>query len=265
MTEAAPVIVAIDPVGIATITLNRPERHNAFDDVVIEALIAALDRVEQDQRVRIVVLAANGKSFCAGADLGWMQRMATYSEAENVADAMRLGHLMHTLNSMPKPTLALVQGDAFAGGLGLIACCDIAIAAEEARFCVSEVRLGLIPAVISPYLLAAIGSRAARRYFLTAERFSATEARHIGLVHEVVSTKMLAEFGMRLTATLLENGPQSIAGAKALIAHGTAPPITNATIAYNAHRIAEARASAEAKDGIAAFFERRKPAWHRSR
>jgi methylglutaconyl-CoA hydratase len=207
------------------------------------------------------VLSGSGRSFCAGADLNWMKRMAGYGEAENVADATALGVLMRTLNDLPKPTVALVQGNAFAGGLGLVAACDIAVAAEDAVFSVSEVKLGLIPSVISPYLVAAIGPRAARRYFLTAERFSAAEARRLGLVHEVVPKADLAAAGEKLVSVLIENGPKAMAGSKRLIADVAFHPISDALVGLTARRIAETRASPEGKEGVASFLEKRKPSW----
>ena len=181
------IIFNLDNQGIATITLNRPEIHNAFDDAIISELNLVLDKIESDSSIRVVVLRAEGKSFSAGADLRWMRRMADYTSAENKADAMQLAALMDKLNHLNKPTIARVQGAAFGGGVGLVACCDIVVASDRALFCLSEVRLGLIPAVISPYVVAAIGERASRRYFMTAERFKAEEALRLELVHEVVS------------------------------------------------------------------------------
>ena len=247
--------------GIGRITLNRPDRHNAFDDVVIIELAKILDRVATDPEVRVVVLAANGKSFSAGADLAWMKRTATYTVAENEADALVLAEMLSRLNTLPKPTVALVQGGAYGGGVGLVAACDMAIAADNAVFCLSEVKLGLIPSVISPYMLAAIGARAARRYFLTAERFDAAEAHRLGLVHEVVSADDLAAAGDRLTDYLLAAGPGATGKAKQLIAQVTGKPIDQELKEETARRIAEARASAEGQEGISAFFERRKPDW----
>src|SRR5882672_4468649 len=204
--------------GVATIRMNRPDVHNAFDDALIAALTAELRRLDQLPEIRVIVLAANGKSFSAGADLNWMQRMAKYSREENLRDAMALADLMRTLNGMKKPTVARIQGAAFGGGIGLVACCDIAIAGTEAAFSLSEVRLGLIPSVISPYVIAAIGEREARRYFLTAERFDATEARRIGLVHDVADSEALDEAVANIVGQLLKGGPQALAAAKKLIA-----------------------------------------------
>jgi len=256
-------LVSTDSRGVAAVRLNRPELHNAFDDALIRDLTQALERLGADASVRAVALGGNGRSFCAGADLNWMKRTAGYGEAENFADAAALGRLMRTLNEMPKPTVALVQGNAFAGGLGLVACSDITVAAEDAVFSVSEVRLGLIPSVISPYLVAAIGPRAARRYFLTAERFSAAEAHRLGLVHEVVPRDGLAAAGERLVATLVENGPLAMEGAKRLISEVVFRPVSDELVDLTARRIAATRASAEGREGIASFLEKRKPGWRR--
>ncbi|MCC2690325.1 MAG: enoyl-CoA hydratase, partial [Rhizobiaceae bacterium] len=203
--------------GVATVTLNRAEVHNAFNDTVIADLTGVLRRLGDDAKVRAVVLRAEGKSFSAGADLGWMQRMAGYGHAENLADAGALAELMRVLNFLPKPTIARVQGAAFGGGVGLVACCDIAIASDAASFSLSEVRLGLIPAVISPYVVAAIGERAARRYFLTAERFGADEALRIGLVHQVVPADQLDSAVDTILTRLSEGGPAAQRAAKDLI------------------------------------------------
>ena len=181
------ILTHIDGRGRATMTMNRPELHNAFDDAVISGLTDALKQLDDDPDVRVVTLAASGRSFSSGADLNWMRRMADYSREQNLADAEGLAELMRTLDTLSKPTIALVQGGAYGGGVGLVACCDIAIATGQASFCLPEVRLGLLPAVISPYVVAAIGSRAARRYFLSAETFDAAEAYRLGLVHQVVA------------------------------------------------------------------------------
>jgi methylglutaconyl-CoA hydratase len=253
--------VETDSRGVATVTLNRPEVHNAFDEVLIGELTEKLHAVDDDAAVRVVVLAAAGKSFSAGADLTWMARMARYSEQQNRADAMDLARLMRTLNHLRKPTIARVQGAAFGGGVGLVACCDMAVAAREAQFALSEVRLGLIPAVISPYVIQAIGARAARRYFLTAERFAADEARRLGLVSEVTAADELDAAIGRLVAHLLQGGPQAIKACKDLIAAVVDRPIDNAVIGDTAMRIAQQRACAEGKEGVAAFLEKRTPAW----
>ena len=247
--------------GVGRLTLNRPEVHNAFDDVLIARLTAALLSLEADRRVRAVVLAAAGKSFSAGADLAWMQRMAGYSEQENLADARALAGLMSTLDRLAKPTVALVQGAAFGGGVGLIACCDIAIASEAAAFSLSEVKLGLIPAVISPYLVAAMGPGAARRFILTAESFSAQQALQHGLVHEVVPADRLEETGRHVLDHLAQGGPQAQAEAKDLILSLAGKPVDRAVIEETAERIARIRVDAEAREGLAAFLEKRKPGW----
>ena len=250
-----------DSHGIARLTLDRPEVHNAFNDELIAQLTAALRALGEDSAVRVVVLAARGKSFSAGADLGWMQRMASYGTDENLADARALAGLMAGLNTIPKPTLALVQGAAFGGGVGLVACCDIVVASEAASFCLSEVKLGLIPAVISPYVVAKIGESAARRYFLTAERFSAERAHALGLVHEVVPAEALDSAGSKITEALAAGGAQSQAAAKDLIAAVVSRPIDEALIEETAARIAEVRAGEEAREGIGAFLEKRNPRW----
>lgn len=254
-------LTSTDPRGVATVTLNRPQVHNAFDDALIAELTAALEKLEADASVRIVILTGAGKSFSAGGDLGWMRRMADYSEAENLADARALAGLMRTLDRMAKPTIALVQGPAYAGACGLIACCDIAICVDTASFAVTETRIGLIPAVISPYLMAAIGQRAARRYFLTAERFDAAEALRLGLVHQVVAAADLAAAGEKIVASLLGCGPNALKEAKALIRRVAHSPVDDALIEDTAARIARVRATPEGKEGVSSFLEKRKPNW----
>ncbi|MGF1607923.1 MAG: enoyl-CoA hydratase-related protein [Kiloniellales bacterium] len=251
----------VDGRGVARVTLNRPEVHNAFNDELIARLTVALAELEKDEAVRVVVLAATGKSFSAGADLKWMQRMAGYSEEENRDDAQRLAALINRLDRLAKPTLALVQGPAFGGGVGLVACCDIALAAEGASFCLSEVKLGLIPAVISPYVIAAMGERAARRYFLTAESFPAERAAQLGLVHAVVPAGELEAAGEAVIAALLAGGPQAQAAAKELIFAVAHRPVDGAVIDDTAARIARQRASAEGREGMSAFLGKRRPAW----
>jgi methylglutaconyl-CoA hydratase len=247
--------------GKAILWLNRAERHNAFDDGLIGELDSALAALAGDSAIRVVLLAGRGKSFSAGADLAWMKRMAGYSAAENEADAQKMAEMLHRLSSLPKPTMALVQGAAMGGGVGLVAACDIAFAAEDAQFALSEVRLGLIPAAISPYVIAAIGSRAARRYFLTAERFDARQALGLGLVSAVVPAAVLGTEANKLADILCQNGPAAMAEAKRLIADVTGRPIDAALRAETAGRIARQRASAEGREGVAAFLEKRKPNW----
>jgi methylglutaconyl-CoA hydratase len=247
--------------GIASVTLNRPEQHNAFDDGMIAELVELLGQLEQDDRVRVLVLRAAGKSFSAGADLNWMRRMADYDLAQNTDDAMQLAELMRRLNCFPKPTIALVQGATYGGGVGLIACCDIAIASKQALFCLSEVKLGLIPAVISPYVIEAIGARAARRFMLTAERFSAEQACRLGLVHQVVEAQELDKTLDSILEFLLAAGPAAQAAAKDLIRAVSNQPIDSDIIQNCAQRIARIRATSEAREGLDAFLEKRKPNW----
>lgn len=245
--------------AVARLVLNRPERHNAFDEALIEELTQAIDEVEKDISVRVLVLAANGKSFSAGADLDWMRRMAAYSEKENLADANRLALLMQRLNFIPKPTIAAVQGAALGGGVGLVAASDIAVGAAQAVFGLTEVRIGLIPATIGPYVVQAIGERAARRYFLTGERFDAATACELGLLHEVAED--LEATVDRHVEALLQGGPEAQGATKKLIRRVGRGPINAAMIEDTAARIARARAGGEAREGIAAFFEKRKPGW----
>jgi methylglutaconyl-CoA hydratase len=247
--------------GVARLTLDRPEVHNAFNDALIAELGGALAELAADETVRVLVLAAEGKSFSAGADLNWMKAMSSYGEADNRADALKLAGLMRRLDRFPRPTVALVQGPAFGGGVGLVACCDIAIAAEDAAFALTEVRLGLVPAVISPYVVRAIGLRAARRYMLTAERFDAAEARRLGLVHEVVPAHGLAEAGAAAVSRLLKGGPAALGECKALLATVAGRALDDTLEQETAALIARLRASPEGREGIGAFLERRKPGW----
>ena len=258
-----PLIVDVAAEGRATVTLNRPDVHNAFDDKLIALLTRELDALDRNPTVGVVVLAAAGKSFCAGADLKWMRRMAEYSEAENQADAEALAALMKTLNRLSKPTVAEVQGAAYGGGVGLICCCDIAIASKAAQFSISEVKLGLIPSVISPYVVAVIGERQARRYALGAETFDAIEAKRIGLVHEVTAAKDLQAAVDAMVEALLANGPAAMAETKDQIAGVVNRPVDDRLIAAAAARIARIRVSDEGREGVAAFLEKRKPGWAR--
>ena len=262
MTEN-PLIVDVAVEGRATVTLNRPDVHNAFDDKLIALLTRELDALDRNPTVGVVVLAAAGKSFCAGADLKWMRRMAEYSEAENQADTEALAALMKTLNRLSKPTVAEVQGAAYGGGVGLICCCDIAIASEAAQFSISEVKLGLIPSVISPYVVAVIGERQARRYALGAETFDAIEAKRIGLVHEVTAAEDLQTAVEAMVEALLTNGPAAMAETKDQIAGVANRPVDDRLIAAAAARIARIRVSDEGREGVAAFLEKRKPGWAR--
>jgi len=255
------ILIEVDgPLGI--LTLNKPERHNAFDEMLIAEITAGLWELEAHPKVRAIVLSSTGKSFCAGADLNWMKRAANFSAEQNLVDARKLATLVSTLNELSKPTVARIQGPAYGGGVGLIAACDIAIATFEAQFALTEVKLGIIPAVISPYVIAAIGERYARRYMLTAERFSASEAYRIGLVHEIVPDEAaLDEAVGEVVEALLKNGPKAQGECKALIRIVSGQPIDEATIEETAQRITRVRASAEGKEGLAAFLEKRRPNW----
>ena len=253
-------LVSIDG-AIARVTLNRAERHNAFDDTLITKLIDAFEKLVGDPQVRVVQLRGAGKSFSAGADLNWMKRMAGYGRDENLKDAGELGKLMRILHELPKPTIALVQGAAYGGGVGLVAACDFAIAAPGATFSLSEVKLGLIPAVISPYVVKAVGPRAANRLFLTAERFDGAEAYRLGLVTQLASEDILQQTADKLAQDLLANSPTAMAAAKALTRRVADRPIDDALIAATVAGIADQRASPEGCEGVAAFLEKRAPTW----
>ena len=246
---------------VATVTLNRPEIHNAFDEALIANLTAAFVSLDDNADVRVVVLQGAGTSFCAGADLNWMKRMAAFGEDENLTDANALATMLRSLYALSKPTIARVGGAAYGGGVGLMAACDIAIAVPEATFALSEARLGLIPATIGPYVIEAIGARQARRYFLTAERFDAAEARRIGLVHEVVAVDAIDARIDALIATLTSAGPAAQLECKALIRGVSHRPIDDDVIAGTAQHIAAVRASPEGREGVAAFLGKRRPAW----
>ncbi|MBL8478521.1 MAG: enoyl-CoA hydratase/isomerase family protein [Sterolibacteriaceae bacterium] len=255
------IITEID-LGVGIITLNRPERHNAFDDGLIAELSDAIDRMAADPVVRVLVISSTGKSFCAGADLNWMKRAAGYSSEENLRDSRALADMLRHLAQCPKPTIARIQGPAYGGGVGLVACCDIAIATFDAQFSLTEVKLGIIPAVISPHVIAAIGERYARRYMLTAERFSAAEAYRIGLLHEMVADEeSLDEALGEIIDALLKNGPRAIAECKQLIAAVAWKPLSDEVVEDTAQRITRLRASEEGREGMSAFLEKRKPNW----
>jgi methylglutaconyl-CoA hydratase len=247
--------------GVARVTLDRPDVRNAFDDALIASLKKSFSEIEKDRSVRVVVLAGNGTAFCAGADLNWMRRMAKYGHEENLADARALADMLAALDRLPQPTIARVHGPAFAGGTGLVAACDIAVGTPEAKFCFSEAKLGLSPATISPYVMRAIGERAARRYFLTAEVFGAEEALRIGMLSLLVLSDDLDKEIEALLKHLLAGGPQAHASIKELVRAVARRPLDEALVADTARRIAEIRASAEGKEGIASFLEKRKAAW----
>lgn len=256
------VLLEKQPNGVAHLIINRPEVHNAFDDDVIEQLINQLQAVNEDSEIRVLVLRSNGKNFSAGADLAWMKRMAQNSYQENLEDAGRLAKLMEELNNLSKPTIGLVQGAAYGGAVGLAACCDIVIAAESSQFCLSEVKIGLIPAVISPYVVRAIGERQSRRYFVTAEVFTARQAQEFGLVHEVVAdVAMMDDACNRFIDQLRRNSPQGMHAAKELIFAVSGKDIDQVVIDDTARRIAEIRVSAEGQEGLGSFLQKRKPNW----
>jgi methylglutaconyl-CoA hydratase len=256
------VLTTIDQRGVAHLTLNRPEVHNAFDDRVIDYLINALNELDANPDVRVLVLGSNGKNFSAGADLNWMRSMAQKNLEENLEDAAKLAELMRRLDTFSKPTLALVQGAAFGGALGLIACCDIAIATQKSSFCLSEVKIGLIPAAISPYVMRAIGEKASRRYFLSAERFFAEQAHHLGLIDILVEDNDdLVTASETQIAMLLNNSPAALSAAKSLIAAVSQKPIDAAVIADTSARIAQIRVSEEGQEGLTSFLNKRKPNW----
>jgi methylglutaconyl-CoA hydratase len=260
MTEA---LLQVEPRagGVVWLTLDRPEIHNAFDDRLIAELTRELERLGADAGVRVVVLTGAGRSFSAGADLNWMKRAAGYTVEENLRDARALAGMLRTLAFMSKPTVARVHGAAIAGGMGLVAACDIAVASTRSFFATSEVKFGLIPSAISPYVIAAIGERQARRYFLGAERISAARARELGLVHEVTEPEQLDAKINEIVAALLAGGPVSQSAAKELIRAVANRPLTDDLVEHTAQRIAALRATPEATEGIGAFLEKRAPAW----
>jgi methylglutaconyl-CoA hydratase len=247
--------------GVARVTLNRPDVRNAFDDQLISALTKVIAEIEKDNTVRAMVLAGAGSAFCAGADLNWMKRMAGYGYEQNVADAQALADILAALAGLPKPTIARVHGPAFAGGTGLVAACDIAVGTPDAKFCFSEAKLGLSPATISPHVIRAIGERAARRYFLTAEVFDAGEAARIGLLTLLVGKDALDRTIDGLLEHLLAGGPQAHARIKELISAVSGKTLDRALASDTAKRIADIRVSPEGREGIASFLEKRKPSW----
>ncbi|NQV42757.1 MAG: enoyl-CoA hydratase/isomerase family protein [Candidatus Marinimicrobia bacterium] len=250
--------------GIVRVTLNQPEIHNAFDEECIGQLTATFKDLDNDKSVRVLILDAAGKSFSAGADLNWMKKMAEYSYDENDKDSQALADLMSTLYQMKCPTIAAVQGSAYGGGVGLVACCDIAIASRNASFCFSEVKLGLIPAVISPFVVKAIGERAAKRYFITAERFDANRALELGLISESVDEGDLAARVMSIAELIIDNGPEAVIAAKELINDVSNKSLDDQLKMMTANRIAEMRASNQGKEGVNAFLEKRKANWEQN-
>jgi methylglutaconyl-CoA hydratase len=263
MTDAPSLLDSRTHGGVHHLRLNRPALRNALEPELIAQLTAAFTHAATEREVRVVVLGGEGSAFCAGADLNWMKAAAGYGPQQNQADAATLAALLRAIAQCPKPTIARVQGPAFAGGLGLVAACDIAVATAAAKFCLSETRLGLIPAMISPYVIRAIGERAAQRWLLTAEVFDAAEAHRLGLVHQVTDGEAALDAAVdALASHLLAAGPQALAETKRLIRDVANRPIDDALVADTASRIAAVRASDEGREGIASFLEKRKPRWH---
>ena len=246
---------------VAKVFLNRPEVRNAFNDGVITELAETFTRLGQDPGVRAIVLGGHGKAFCAGADLNWMKSMAGYGWEDNRADATRLAEMLWAIYSCPLPVVGRLHGDCYAGGMGLAACCDVLVAAEGMHFCLSEARLGLLPATISPYVMRAMGEQAARRYFITAERFSAAQAREMGFVHELVAPDALDAKVDEIVALLVANGPAAVKACKRLVQDFAGREITPELRAETARRIADIRASDEGREGVQAFLNKREPAW----
>ena len=246
---------------IATLWLDRPDVRNAFNETTIAEITQAFRDLGSDDSIRAIILAARGPAFCAGADLNWMKKMAGYTHAENLADAAQLAAMLLTIYRCPKPVVAKVQGDCYAGGMGLVAVCDIAVAVDTANFCLSEVKLGLIPATISPYVIKAIGEHAARRYFLTAERFSAPEAHRTGFVHDVVKADALDATVDGIVQALITNSPHAVKEAKRLVQDVAGMPLTDALVADTVARIADIRTSDEGREGVQSFLEKSKPGW----
>ncbi|WDE06078.1 enoyl-CoA hydratase/isomerase family protein [Thalassomonas viridans] len=247
--------------NIAYVTLNNPDRHNAFDDGIIADLTGIFNDIAVNPDIRAMVLASNGKNFSAGADLNWMRRMAGYSYQENLRDANALAVMLKALNFLPQLTIAKVQGAAFGGAVGLASCCDIVLADKQARFCLSEVKLGLIPATISPYVINAIGAKACRRYFQTAERFSAYKAMQLGLVNEVVELDLLDDTCDNLLEKMMNNGPEAVKQAKQLIFDVTGKEMDGHLLRETSERIAAIRVSEQGQEGLSAFFEQRAANW----
>ena len=247
--------------SVLTIALNRPEVRNAFNDEVIQELTHAFHALGQRTDVRAVVLAAVGPAFCAGADLNWMRRMADYTRAENVADACALAAMLHAIYTCPQPIIARIQGDVYAGGVGLVAVCDMAVSIDSATYCLSEVKLGLIPATIGPYVMRAMGARAAHRYFLTAEKFDAAEAHRLGFVHAVVPAALLDAKVDELVQSVVSAGPAAVRACKGLLHEVAEQEINAALIARTVDAIADIRTSPEGREGVQSFLQKRKPHW----
>jgi methylglutaconyl-CoA hydratase len=252
-----------DDGGIARVFLNRPEVRNAFNDAVIAELTRVFTHFSRDTKLRAVVLGGHGKAFCAGADLAWMRAMADYDWEANRADASKLADMLWAVYSCPLPVIGRIHGDCYAGGVGLAAVCDVVVAAENAHFCLSEAKLGLLPATIAPYVVKALGEQAARRYFVSAERFDAVTAKRLGFVHEVAAPEALDAKLDEILAAIVANGPAAVKACKLLVKHVAARPITPELRADTAQRIADIRASDEGREGLQSFLSKRKPSWLR--
>jgi methylglutaconyl-CoA hydratase len=261
MNDQPQVVLTIPKKGIALITLNRPEKRNALNGPLIHEWFAILQNVAEDKNIFIVLLNGNGEHFCAGADIAWMQKMAQCTHDENVQEAIQLAMLLQTIHTFPKPVIGLIQGAAMGGGLGVMACCDIVIAAENATFCFSEAKIGLTPSVISPYVISVIGERAARYYFLTADKFNAENAKKLNLVQRIVPLAQLNSEGLSLAETLLKNSPYSLVEGKKIIKQVVSQPISAKLIQMTAEHLAMMRSSSDAKEGLEAFLEKRAPIW----
>lgn len=258
---ADPLLIEQTPDGVATVTLNRPDMHNSLDEKLIREITRMFDMLGSDPSTRMVLMRANGASFCAGADINWMQRSAGYSNEQNLEEAHNLALMMKTLYDFPKPLVGLVQGAAVGGGVGIVSCCDIVVASDASSFRLSEVKLGIVPAVISPYVVRAIGIRPAQRYFLTAEPFSATEAKNIGLVHEIVPDRMMQAAASKLIERIMLGGPKAQIASKELLRRVEGSRMDDELIGYTVEMIARLRSSAEGKEGLSAFLEKRNPVW----
>jgi methylglutaconyl-CoA hydratase len=246
---------------VVRVTLNRSEVRNAFNDKLIDEITQTFKDLGQQDDVRCIVLAASGSAFCAGADLNWMRSMADYTREQNLADASRLAAMMQTIYESPKPTIARIQGDVYAGGTGLVAACDIAVSVDTANYCLSEVKLGLLPSTVSPYVVRAMGARAAHRYFLTAERFSAAEALRIGFVHAVVAADALDAKVAELTLALVNAAPEAVKACKKLVQQVAGKDLTSELVQMTVASIADVRVSAEGREGLQSFLQKRKPNW----
>ncbi len=263
-TNFKTICIDINTKGVCNLTLNRPKVHNAFDELMIEELTQALLSLQFVDSLRVLTIQGNGESFCAGADLNWMKRTAQFNEQKNIEDAKRLANMIRLLHKFPKPTVAIAHGSVFGGGVGMVACCDIAMAIDSTIFSLSEVKLGLIPAVISPYVVNAIGTRSAHRFFLTGERFDAYTAKRIGLIHECFGQEDFSDQKMRIVDELLSSAPGAQQISKSLIINELSKPINSNVLDTTARLIAQVRVSGEGREGVLAFLNKKSPSWRRN-